>query len=301
VLVEEVVGLLVTDADGVYVDGTIGGGAGHTRAILRLLGPRGRVVGLDRDPIAIREAATTLGTQGERVVLRNVRASQMHTVLAEEGIGQVDGVLLDLGISSDQLASRRGFSFERDGPLDLRFDPREESPSAHERLHELDVHELAAVFVRYGEFTRREARRYASGLLAAREDRDLTRVEEVRAVLEPLLPPRRRARSLARLFQALRILTNDELHEVEGALEAAALGLRTGGVLCVISYHSLEDRLVKRFMTPVAPPRRDLPPPPGWQEARFEILTRRPVRPGARETATNPRARSAKLRAARRR
>ncbi|MGD8396439.1 MAG: 16S rRNA (cytosine(1402)-N(4))-methyltransferase RsmH [Candidatus Eiseniibacteriota bacterium] len=300
VLVSEVVSYLVTDSGGIFVDGTVGASAGHARAILDVLDQDGRLVGLDRDPAAIAAATMQLERFGERAVLVQARASLLSRVLAERGIGKIDGVLLDLGMSSDQLASSRGFSFDRDGVLDLRFDAREDRPAAHELIATLDAEELAQGLTRYGDFSRREAGRLARRLLAGRESRGLTQVGELRALLDPVLLPHRRARTLARLFQCLRIMVNDELQEVELALKAAVENLRVGGILCVISYHSIEDRLVKRFMRPVPPPRRDLPPPPGWNDVPLEVLFRRPVRPGARETAENPRARSARLRVARR-
>ena len=296
---DEVLQLLITDPAGLYVDGTVGGG-GHARAILEAIGPRGTLIGLDRDPDAIEGAASRLSTYGERVELVTAPASRLASILTERGIEKVDGVLLDLGLSSDQLASGRGFSFDHAGELDLRFNPQESRPPVHALLARMESGELVAALMRYGEFTRRESRRFATRLLATRDERGLQGVEDLRAALDPVMPPHRRARTLARLFQCLRILANDELHEVERALEVAASQLRSGGILCVISYHSLEDRLVKRFFRPPAPPRRDLPPPPGWQDALFDELTRRPLRPGAGETAANPRARSAKLRAARR-
>ncbi len=296
---EEVLRLLITDPDGTYVDGTVGGG-GHAEAILAALDGRGSLIGLDRDPAATEGAAIRLRPFAERVELVTAPASQLGSALTELGIEKIDGVLLDLGMSSDQLASERGFSFEGAGELDLRFNPQEARPPVHALLAQMDAAELVETLVRYGEFTRRESRSFARRLLAARGEHGLQGVEEVRAILDPVIPPRRRARTLARLFQCFRILANDELHEVERALAAAAESLRPGGVLCVISYHSLEDRLVKRFLLPTPPPRRDLPPPPGWPDALFDVLTRRPVRPGTRETALNPRARSARLRAARR-
>jgi 16S rRNA (cytosine1402-N4)-methyltransferase len=213
----------------------------------------------------------------------------------------VDGVLLDLGLSSDQLAADRGFSFEGDAPLDLRFNPGEDRETAAQLLERLDDTEIAELLMSYGEFPRGQAHRLARRLAQTRDRAPLTRVSELRAVVLPLLPPARRAQALARIFQTLRIAVNDELNQVEGSLHAASDALRPHGVLCVISYHSLEDRMVKRFLRPPAPPRRDLPPPPGWPVPRFVLLTRGAVRPSPEEISLNPRARSARLRAGRRR
>jgi 16S rRNA (cytosine1402-N4)-methyltransferase len=229
------------------------------------------------------------------------RGSDLTAILAVRGIEQVDGVLLDLGLSSDQLAADRGFSFEGDGVLDLRFDPSEDREPAHALLARLDAGAIADLLARYGEFPSGEARRLARRLVAARERSPLDRVSRVRAAVAPALDPRRSSQSLARIFQALRIQVNDELAEVEASLAAATSALRTGGVLCVISYHSLEDRLVKQLFTPPPPPRRDLPPPPGWPVPLFTPLTRGAVRPSPEEVRANPRARSARLRAGSRR
>jgi 16S rRNA (cytosine1402-N4)-methyltransferase len=295
VLVDEVLKYLVTDRAGCYADLTLGGG-GHAEAILLALAEAGTLIGLDRDPAALRGASARLARFAGRVELVAGRASDLTSILAVRGIEQVDGVLLDLGLSSDQLASARGFSFEGDAPLDMRFDPESESESAAELLGRIGELELTQLFERYGEFSRGEARRYARRLIAARERGPLTRVAAVREALLPVPPPRR-AQTLARLFQALRIQVNDELSELDRALDAASESLRHGGVLCVIAYHSLEDRKVKELLRGPAAPRRDLPPPPGWPAPRFAPLVRRAVRPTSTEIAANPRARSARLRA----
>lgn len=291
---------MIADRDGLYVDGCVGLG-GHATAILGSLGQAGRLLGLDRDPAAIAEATRRLQPFGRQVELVVERASRLSSVLAVRGIGKVSGVLLDLGISSRQLESDRGFSFARDGVLDLRFNPAEERPAAQQLLAGTDLPTLSRVLTAYGDFPPPTSRRFARQLLARRDAVSLRTVADLRAALLPLIPPPRRARTLARVLQSLRVWTNDELAEVEAALRAASENLRAGGILCVISYHSLEDRLAKRCMQPPPPPpRRELPPPADWPSARFDVLTRRPVRPGAREIASNPRARSARLRAARR-
>ncbi len=287
---------LIGDPAGCYADLTLGGG-GHSEAILEALAPAGTLIGLDRDPNAVAAAALRLSRFSGRVELAVGRAGDLTSILAVRGIEQVNGVLLDLGLSSDQLASDRGFSFEGDSPLDMRFNPAEGGEPAHALLARIDESELAQLFARYGEFSRHESRRLARRLIAARAHAPLDRVSAVREALLPVIPARRRAQTLARVFQALRIQVNDELNELDRALDASAQSLRPGGVLCVLAYHSLEDRRVKRFLLPPSPPRRDLPPPAGFPAGRFQVLTRRAVRPTPAEIHANPRARSARLRA----
>jgi 16S rRNA (cytosine1402-N4)-methyltransferase len=300
VLPAEVLTYLLGDRSGRYVDLTVGGG-GHAESILTALAPSGTLIGVDRDPAAAAMAAARLASFGGRAEVVTGRGSDLTAILAVRGIEQVDGVLLDLGLSSDQLRAERGFSFEGDCVLDLRFDPGEDRPTAADLLAGLDAGAIAAVLTRFGEFPPAAARRIARQLVLARAGSPLASVARLRSALEPVLDPRRRAQWLARVFQALRIAVNDELTEVEGSLEAATRALRPGGVLCVISYHSLEDRLVKRLFAPPLPPRRDLPPPPGWAAPRYVPLTRRAVRPTPEEIRMNPRSRSARLRAGQRR
>ena len=300
VLVAEVLAYLLGDRGGRYVDLTVGGG-GHAESILTALAPSGTLLGVDRDPAAAALAARRLARFGGRAEVVTGRGSDLTAILAVRGIEQVDGVLLDLGLSSDQLLAKRGFSFEGDGVLDLRFDPGEDRPTAADLLARLDAGAIAEILVRYGEFPAAEARRIARHLVAARAEGPLDTVARLRACLAPVLDPRRRAQSLARIFQSLRIQTNDELTEVARSFAAATAALRPGGVLCVISYHSLEDRLAKELFASPPPPRRDLPPPPGWPVPRFVPLTRRAVRPAPEEVRMNPRSRSARLRAGQRR
>jgi len=299
VMVAEVVRLLITDPSGLYVDGTLGGG-GHALAIAGALNDAGRVIGVDRDPEAVERARARAGSTDARLELVHARASQLQAVLAVRGLEKVDGVLLDLGLSSDQLASGRGFGFSSNGTLDLRFDPEEATPPAHELLRALSAADLADALKRFGDFSPRDARRLGRAAvehLAGGEDG----VAALVRALEPLIPARRRAQTLARIFQAIRILVNDELDELDRSLASARDVLRPGGVLCVISYHSLEDRRVKRFITPPSLPVPELPPPDDWPAPAFEPLARRALRSSPEEIAINPRARSARLRAARRR
>jgi 16S rRNA (cytosine1402-N4)-methyltransferase len=295
-MVAEVLDHLIRDPAGVYADLTVGGG-GHAEAILEHTAPAGRLIGVDRDPEAAARARARLARFGARAAVEVGRAGDLPELLAARGMGPMDGVLLDLGLSSDQLAGGRGFSFEGDAPLDMRFDAGEPRERAADLLARLSAGELAALFQRYGDFPPRDARRVASRLTSFRRHTPLDRVSDLRTALTPLFSPPARAQNLARIFQSLRIAVNDELDELDRALDAAATALRPGGVLCVLSYHSLEDRRTKAFFAPKAPPRRDLPPPPGWRAGRMRPLTRRALRPQAAEIAVNPRARSARLRA----
>jgi len=302
VLLEAAVDALVHDADGTYVDGTFGRG-GHARAILGRLSPRGRLVGVDRDPAA-EDAARAL--DDPRFAFCRAWFSEIPGVLDTLGIGRVDGALLDLGISSPQIDDpERGFSFRHDGPLDMRMDPaRGESAAA--LLARASVRELTEVLRDYGE--ERLARSIAAAIAAQREVRPITRTLELSRVVAQAVGARTRGDwrqdPATRTFQALRIAVNDEMGELARALPRLAARLAPGGRLAVIAFHSLEDRIVKRFFVRASDPYggdvrlarlplRDgtLPPPP-------LALVGRAQKPTADEAAANPRARSAILRVA---
>jgi len=274
---------------GRYVDGTIGGG-GHARLILERIGAKGALLGMDRDPEAIRYLEERLVPSAPNLTLVQASFSRMEETLAEMGWGQVDGILLDLGISSHQLeASGRGFSFQRDEPLDMRMDPAEDRTAAFlvNRLIEKD---LADVIYQYGE--ERASRRIARFIVRAREDKPLATTGELaRIVRRALGRPRKHTRldPATRTFQALRIAVNRELEHLERFLETAPRLLKTGGRLVVISFQSLEDRLVKQALTPRKKAQAG--------QTGLVALTPKPLRPGEEETAANPRARSARLRA----
>jgi len=294
VLKEEAVQLLLTDPNGTYVDATLGGG-GHAAAILESLGEDGRLVGLDCDPAQVSGARANAPAPEPRFVARRARFSTMEEVLADLGIRQVDGVLADLGISSDQLDDpRRGLAFSASGPLDMRLDPSLPL-TADAYLRGADDAAILRVLQEYGEVPR--ARAVLRGMRRALEaERPLT-TEGLRLALEPLFPGPSRPRRLSQVFQALRIAVNHELEELTSLLRAAENIVRPGGTLCVIAYHSLEDRCVKHAFRP---PRSSDPFAPAPLSA-WDVVTRKPVRPSAEETRRNPRARSARLRAARRR
>jgi 16S rRNA (cytosine1402-N4)-methyltransferase len=297
VLLKEAVDALHIKADGIYVDGTFGRG-GHSREMLSRLGARGRVIALDRDPQAI-AAAEHLGDA--RLTVRRTRFSALADVLGELGVDSVDGVLLDLGVSSPQIdEAGRGFSFKRDGSLDMRMDP-ENGLSAAQWLMQASEKEIGEVIKTYGE--ERFAKQIARAIVAARSKRPLERTLELAEIVAKAIPTREpRQDPATRTFQALRIFINQELQELEMTLPQCVVCLKPGGRLVIISFHSLEDRIVKRFMSRLAKPEvpkrlplRDSEMPKGKLR-----LIGKPLRPERHEVQHNPRARSAIMRVAER-
>ncbi len=300
VLREEVLEGLAVRPGGRYLDATVGGG-GHAQAILQASAPDGRVLALDADPEAIQRVRARLAPYVEqgRLILVQAFFDEMASVAAHRGFRPVHGILMDLGVSSYQLDEpRRGFSFQADAPLDMRFHPGQ-GPSAADLVNRLSVEELAEILWRYGQ--ERHSRRIARAIVAARPIHttgQLARIVE-RTVGRRGSP---RIHPATRTFQALRIAVNDELGRLERALPQALDLLAVGGRLAVISFHSLEDRIVKHWMREEA---RDRVHIPGhlWEEARtprLRILTKKPIRPTSAEVARNPRSRSARLRIAER-
>ena len=292
-------GLRIRDA-GCYVDGTFGRG-GHSRAILDCLGPDGRLVAIDRDPAAIASAGPEFGDD-PRVELVRGELGELDTILETRGVkGRVDGMLFDLGVSSPQLdEAERGFSFRNDGPLDMRMDPDSGVP-ASEWLNNVDVKTLSRTLKRYGE--ERQAARIARAIVAARQNAPLTTTRELAEVVAAAAPQRgSRIHPATRTFQAIRIAVNDELGQLERALAASLDALGAGGRLCVISFHSLEDRIVKRFIRTHSREDeryRGMPDvPAGFRPALRPVG--RALAASGRETEANPRARSARLRIAER-
>ena len=282
VLPAEVMSFLAVEPGMTVVDGTLGGG-GHTRLLVDAVGPTGRVIALDRDPATIERGARELA--GKPVRFAQANFCDIPEVLDALASDRVDRVLLDIGLSSDQLADdTRGFSFDSDGPLDLRFDPTEGEP-AWRMINRLRPETLADIIYEFGEerFSRRIARRItdARGKDPIKTSRDLARV--VTAAVPRTKPPQR-IHPATRTFQALRIAVNQELKSLRIALERIPTRLAADGRLVVISFHSLEDRLVKEAFR---------------NRQVWENLTRSPVEASDEELARNPRSRSAKLRAAR--
>jgi 16S rRNA (cytosine1402-N4)-methyltransferase len=281
VLLDEIVHWLDPRPGGVLVDGTLGGG-GHARALAQRVAPNGCVLALDRDPAAVAAAERNLSGLPVRPLWANF--CDLPEVLAGEQIEAIDGVVLDLGLSSDQLSdTERGFSFSADGPLDLRFDPTRGEP-AWRLVERLSPKHLADLIYAYGED--RLSRRIAAAIQAARQRGPLRTSRELAEVIARSVPTPRgghRIHPATRTFQALRIAVNEELKSLEIGLRRIPDCLRSGARFAVISFHSLEDRRVKEAF-------RDDP--------RLEVLTRKPLVPTEEEIARNPRARSAKLRVA---
>lgn len=279
VLVAEALAFLAPGPGKLFVDATAGTG-GHAEALLA----RGAaVVGVDRDPEALKVAQDRLSPFGDRVRLVHGDFRNLQDILTRLGVARADGFLFDLGVSSLQLDQpERGFSFQADGPLDMRMDPGG-AVTADDLVNRLPERELARILWEYGE--ERHARRIAREVVRARPIRTTGELARLVARLYP--PGHHRIHPATRTFQALRIAVNDELAALEAGLAAALSRLRPGGVVCAISFHSLEDRIVKRAFRQAA------------LAGRLEVLTKKPIQPGPDEVARNPRARSAKLRAAR--
>ena len=276
-----------------YLDGTVGGG-GHAEGILRL---GAELLGLDRDEEALHAAAQRLGPFAGRIILRRASYSRGAAILAEIGWRKVSGILLDLGLSSLQLADpQRGFAFRQDGPLDMRFD-RSGGESAADLVNTLPEEEIAEILFRYGE--ERRARRIVKAIVRNRPIRTTRQLADVIAAAAGFSAGgRNRVHPATRAFQALRIAVNRELDELAEALPALMECLEDGGRLAVISFHSLEDRIVKQTFRKAAgkPLKGQRSGPDPEQEPRFRELTKKPAQPDAEELAGNPRSRSAKLR-----
>ncbi len=306
VLLAEAVDALAPRAGGVYCDGTLGG-AGHAESILERTHPDGRLLGVDRDPAALAAAAKRLERFGDRVILAHGTFGDLPRILSEHAPAlkteRLDGVLVDLGVSSPQLDhASRGFSFRREGPLDMRMDSTQ-GETARELCERLSQDELADLIRAYGE--ERYAGRIARTIKEGLAEDHLHSTTELAAAIANVIPSRERGKDPAtRTFQALRIAVNDELGEVERLVNAAPAILAPAGRLAVISFHSLEDGIVKHRLRDMAkepnvPP--ELAEAMGLPQPTMRILTRKPVEPSEVEVAANPRARSAKLRVAERR
>ena len=300
VLLDEAVEALAVRADGCYMDGTFGRG-GHSRLILERLGPDGRLLGFDKDPLAIATGNALAAEDGRFVVVQRSFADLGEEAAARGLVGKVDGLLLDLGVSSPQLDdAERGFSFLNDGPLDMRMNP-DAGMCAAQFIASASADEIARVFKEYGE--ERFAKRMARAVVERRELKPFERTADLAQVLTDANPAWEKGKNPAtRAFQGLRIHVNNELGDLERGLDAALETLAVGGRLVVISFHSLEDRIVKQFMKRQAKGEadnlpRDLPIIPKAFEPRLKLLGK-PIYAGEAELKANPRSRSAVMRVA---
>ncbi len=298
VLLEECIQGLNIKPDGIYVDGTLGG-AGHSSRIAALL-TTGRHIGIDRDPVALKAAAERLAPYADRVTLVHSNFCEIKKVLSDLDIPGVDGILLDLGVSSPQLDDgERGFSYMVDAPLDMRMN-NEDALSAHDVVNSWSYEELKRILYDYGE--ERYAPQIASAICRRRETAPIESTLELVDVIRSAMPAaalREKQHPAKRSFQAIRIAVNDELGAVEKVMEDAIPLLNPGGRLAVITFHSLEDRIVKTAMAKAAkgctcPP--EFPVCVCGKKPQVKILTRKPIVSGQEELDRNPRARSAKLR-----
>lgn len=291
VLLAETMNFLITRRNGIYVDATLGAG-GHTAELLHQLGPDAHCIGIDADESACTISRQRLGEENRRVTVLQGFFDDLTALLESVNVSTINGVLFDLGVSSMQIdEDARGFSFRSDERLDMRMDRRQRQ-SAYEVVNEYDVEELARTIYEYGE--ERHSRRIARKIVEERSRSPIATTGQLADIVHRCVAGKFAVKSLARVFQALRIEVNRELERLSKALEAAVGHLQPGGRVVVISYHSLEDRIVKNFF-------RDSAAATDERQASLFILTKKPITPARPELATNPRSRSAKLRAAEKR
>jgi len=293
VLLNESVSALDIEDNGVYVDATFGGG-GHSREILRRLGPKGKLIAFDQDEDALKNAP-----QDERLILIHGNFRFLHNYIRAAGFDKVDGILADLGVSSHQFdTEERGFSFRFDAPLDMRMNVRAKK-NAEDIINGYSEEDLEKIFRLFGEV---EGSRKVAGLICmAREDSPIKTTGDLGRALESVLPKFSQHKYLAKIYQALRIEVNGEMTCLEGFMNGAVKSLRSGGRIAVITYHSLEDRIVKNFFKSgniTGNVERDLK---GAGQSPYTLATKKPILPGQEEISINTRARSAKLRVAQRR
>ena len=301
IMVDEVLNALQPKPEGIYLDGTMGG-AGHSRAILEAANPSGKLIALDRDEIAIEVGQDRLAIYGERACVLRRNFSEIQEIAAEYAPQGLDGILLDIGVSSPQLDDpERGFSYQTDAPLDMRMD-REDALTAWTVVNQWPQGELRRILTQYGE--ERHAGAIASAIVRAREQAPIATTGQLVEVIRRAMPAaalREKQHPAKRSFQAIRIAVNDELGSVSRMLQQAIPRLRPGGRLAVISFHSLEDRIVKSELAAAA---KGCVCPPSFpvcvcgRQPQVRLVSRKPILPSQREIDENPRARSAKLRLA---
>ena len=296
VLKEEALSFLVTAKNGIYLDGTLGGG-GHSEAILKNIHKSGRLIALDLDNDAIHFSRTRL--KHKNFLVEQANFKNLGEVLKKLKINRVHGILLDLGVSSYQIdTAEKGFSYRASGKLDMRMNSKQQL-TAHEIANTFSEEKLCEIFKKYGE--ERRYRAISRVIIREREKNVIETTTDLQEIISAVLPYQNRVKSLSRIFQALRIAVNEELENLKAALESGLDYLTTGGRLVVISYHSLEDRIVKNFFKQesrrcVCPP--DLPICVCGEPGRLKILTKRSIQPSKEEVQRNPRSRSARLRTA---
>ena len=301
VLVNAVLQFLITNPSGIYVDGTVGGG-GHSEAILKHLNKDGKLIGIDRDKDAVAYCQDRFSSYAEQVQILHGELAEIDHLLTEIGMEQIDGLLLDLGVSSDQIdTAGRGFSFMHDGPLDMRMD-RSQSRTAADVVNGLSERELVTILRKYGE--EHSARKVASVIVRRRAEKNFETTGDLAEVISEAKGGRRgRTHPATKSFQAIRMEVNRELDGVEAGLRGGIELLRSGGRMAVITFHSLEDRIVKRFFAAHEGRWESLAA--GGERWEGELpamkrITRKPVQPAEAESLSNPRARSSKLRVAER-
>jgi 16S rRNA (cytosine1402-N4)-methyltransferase len=300
VLMEACMELLSPQPGNRFIDCTINGG-GHSEALLERSAPAGRVLGIDADEEALTAAAARLAGFGSRITLVHRNFRELEEAALEAGFGEVDGILMDLGLSSRQLdTANRGFAFSHDGPLDMRFDASR-GKTAAELIATATSEAIEQTLREFGEEPR--ARRIAQAIVSARTRSQIQTTSQLANLVARAVGQRGRTHPATRTFQALRMAINDELGALSAALPQALHLLRQGARLAVISFHSLEDRIVKNFFASLSGRVTDdlhLPTPPKAPPAEVRIITRRPIMASPEEVATNPRSRSARLRVAER-
>jgi 16S rRNA (cytosine1402-N4)-methyltransferase len=296
VMADEAVGYLITRKDGVYIDTTAGGGS-HTLLIVSNLGPLGKVLAIDRDDEAVARTSEKIEKYSSQVVVAQGNFADLKGLALKAGIADVNGILFDLGVSSHQLdTAERGFSYRESGPLDFRMD-RRGSLTAAEIINKYPAEKLARIFFEFGE--EKNSRKIASAIVTARKKAPLTSTAELAGVISSITNPRWINKTLSRVFQAIRLVVNDEINQLKDGLEAAVDLLGPQGRIVVIAYHSLEDRIVKNFIRDNA--RGKFVASIGAAEESGPVLraiTKKPIMAAAEEINENPRARSARMRVA---